>query len=43
VKYFVIGGTTVLNNACGICGILHRDVTGVAAVALTKSRLRWVT
>jgi hypothetical protein len=25
VKYFVIGGTTALNNACGVYGILHTD------------------
>ena len=39
MKYFVIGSTTALNNACGVCGIIHRGVTGVATVELKKSRL----
>ena len=38
MKYFVIGGTTALNKLCGVCGIIHRDVTGVAAMVLTKSK-----
>jgi len=43
VKYFIIGGTTALNNACGVCGILYRKATGVVIVKLTESRLRCVT
>jgi len=39
VKYFVIGSKTALNNACGVCGIIHRGVTVVATVELKKSRL----